>query len=221
MRYAALVITALGLFTANSAMAQDWGEYVSADERFGINFPGEPEIAEGTFETGSGLSFPASFFTASDAAGSYALTVVRFGDVDDAVRENLIEDTSDKLRAREGEITYDDIAVYDGMDTQMIQITNADGTKSYIAVMQPPEQSGLDRLYIAEGRVSANMPVPGHFQQSLFVVDPNGDRIRYQTDIEGTKFRVIPESGGQPYIAPECAPGLPCLIAEGAEGTDY
>lgn len=213
-----LLLSVTMMLTAQTAAAQDWGEYVSSEERFGINFPGEPEIAEQTFETGSGLTFPAKVFRASDSAGSYSVTVVRFGDVSDDVRENLIDDAADALRARNGDITYDEVAVYDGMDTQMIQITNTDGTKSYIAVLQPPEPSGLDRLYIAEGRVAGNMPVPGHFQQSLFVVDPNGDRIRYQSDIEGTKFRVIPGTGGKPYFAPECAPGLPCLLIDRANG---
>ena len=217
MRPSLLIASFAILTLAHSANAQEWGEYVNQEERFGVNFPGEPEITEQTVELASGRSFPAKIFRASDSAGTYSVVSVHFGEVGDEVRETLIEDAAEMIRMRGGEITYDEIAVYDGMDTQMMQLTNEDGTRSYIAILQPPESSGLNRLYIAEGRVAPNMPVPGHFQQSLFVVDPNGERIRYQTDIEGTKFRVVPGSGGQPYFAPECAPGLPCLIIEEAE----
>ena len=197
---------------AGAANAQAWGEYVSQEDRFGINFPGEPAITEAEYALASGLRFPAKTYRASDGAGDYSLIAVNFAGVSDDMRDGLIEDAANVVRARGGEITYDEVAVYDGMDTRMMQVTNEDGSKSYIAILQPPEPSRVDRLYIAEGRVGANMPVPGHFQQSLFVVDPNGERIRYQTDIEGTKFRVIPNTGGEPYLAPECAPGLPCLL---------
>ena len=216
LRYAFLLSASICLL-AGQAAAQDWAEFVSSDQRFGVNFPGEPSVAEGTFTTASGRSFPSKTYTASDSAGTYEVTAITFGDVSDDVRDGLIEDTANVLRARGGDITYDGVAVYDGMDTQMIQITNTDGTKSYIAILQPPKPSRLNRIYIAEGRVAANMPVPGHFQQSLSVVDPNGERIRYQTDIEGTKFRVIPGSGGKPYFAENCAPGLPCLLIDQAE----
>jgi hypothetical protein len=218
VRYA-LLLSTLMVMTSNLAAAQDWAEFVSTDERFGVNFPGEPNLTEQNFTTASGHSFPSKTYSASDNAGSYSVIAVRFGEVSDEMRESLIRDAADVLRARGGEITYDGVAVYDGMDTQMIQITNADGTKSYIAILQPPKANGLNRFYIAEGRVAGNMPVPGHFQQSLFVVDPNGDRIRYQTDVEGTKFRVIPGAGGQPYLAENCAPGLPCLLIDRAGET--
>jgi len=214
MHYRSLLGPAIFLFFANAAAAQSWGEFISQEEQFGINFPGMPEISEQTYELASGRSYPAKLFSATDSAGEYSVIVVKFGDVEDDIRESMIEDAAETIRARDGEITYDGVAVYDGMDTQMIQITNNDDTTSYIAILQPPEPNGVDRLYIAEGRVGSNMPIPGHFQQSLSVVDLNGGRVRYQTDIEGTKFRVIPDSGGQPYLAPECAPGLPCLLAE-------
>ncbi len=190
--------------------AQEWGEYVNPEQHFSVNFPGQPTITPTEYRLPSDHLFPALVFTASDGSGEYSVVVVDYTNAVDALRDQLIPLSAETIRRRGGEITYDDVAVYDGMDTQMMQIDNDDGTRSYIAIMQAPESAHLNRLLIAEGRVPATAPVPGHFQQSLSVVDAMGERMRYQTDIEGTKFRVIPGAGGAPLLREECAPGLPC-----------
>ncbi|MEE8439369.1 MAG: hypothetical protein V3S07_07250 [Micropepsaceae bacterium] len=58
------------------ASAQGWVEYVNIEERFGINYPGEPAQTQGTHTTISGRTFPTQIFTASDSAGTYTVTVV-------------------------------------------------------------------------------------------------------------------------------------------------
>ncbi len=52
-----------------------------------------------------------------------------------------------------------------------------------------------------------------HNYHPLPVIITSGEGC-WITDIEGNKFRVIPNSGGEPFLAPECAPGLPCLAYE-------
>jgi hypothetical protein len=208
-RFICVAVAALSL-TNQPAFAQGWAEYVNSEEHFSINFPGDPAVTETEYSFVSGHTFPARSYTASDGSGAYSLTVVHYDNAVPALREALIALAAETVRRRGGEITYDDIAVYDGMDTQMMQIDNTDATRSYIAIMKAPESAGLNRLLIGEGRVAMSAPVPGHFQQSLSVVDSMGERMRYSTDIEGTKFRVIPGSGGEPLLREECAPGLPC-----------
>ena len=205
--YAAMAAVIAG---STPAAAQEWAEYVNREQHFSVNFPGQPTIMPMEYRLPTGHAFPALAFNASDGSGAYSVVVVDYTNAVEALRDQLIPLAAETIRHRGGEITYDDIAVYDGMDTQMMQIDNDDGTRSYIAIMQAPESAHLNRLLIAEGRVSATAPVPGHFQQSLSVVDAMGERMRYQTDIEGTKFRVIPGAGGAPLLREECAPGLPC-----------
>ena len=209
-----LVLSLLMTVFSSSAFAQGWAEYVNQEERFGINFPGEPERVEGTFELQSGVSYPANIYRATDSAGSYALTVVNYEGANRDAIEMILDDAVDVMRESGGEITYDEVAVYDGMETQMMQFANADQSRRFVAIIHPPQSAGLHRLYIVEGAAAAGLPIPGHFQQSLFIVDMDGERVRYSTDIEGNKFRVIPNTGGQPLLAPECAPGLPCLAYE-------
>ena len=209
-----LVLSLLTAVISSSAFAQSWGEYVNREERFGINFPGEPERAQGRFQLPSGVSYPANIYRAEDSAGSYELTVVNYDGASREAIETMLDDAVEAMRNSGGEITYDEVAVYDGMETQMMQFANADQSRRFAAIIHPPQSAGLHRLYIVEGSAPAGLPIPGHFQQSLFIVDTNGERIRYSTDIEGNKFRVIPNSGGQPFLAPECAPGLPCLAYE-------
>ena len=209
-----LVLTAMISIYSGAGVAQGWAEYVNQEERFGINFPGEPEHAEGTFQLESGVSYPTNVYRAADSAGSYVLTVVNYeGENRDAI-ETILDEAIDVMRGSGGEITYDEVAVYDGMETQMMQFANADQSRRFVAVTHPPQSADLHRLYIVEGAAAAGFPIPGHFQQSLFIVDLEGLRVRYSTDIEGNKFRVIPNTGGQPLLAPECAPGLPCLAYE-------
>ena len=207
------ITMAVTVFTG-TAMAQGWAEYVNQEERFGINFPGEPERVASSFEMASGVSYPANIYRAEDSAGRYELTVVNYEGANRDEIETMLDDAIDVMRTSGGDITYDEVAVYDGMETQMIQFANADQSRRFVAITHPPASAGLHRLYIVEGAAAASLPIPGHFQQSLFIVDLEGQRIRYSTDIEGNKFRVIPNSGGEPFLAPECAPGLPCLAYE-------
>jgi hypothetical protein len=211
----AIFVFSLGLTFAmmlsGPVFAQGWAEYVNVDARFGINFPGEPVRSEDTYRTNSGTSFPAEVFTASDAAGTYSVTIVDYEGASDELRDTLLDDALEVYGNRGGEVTYEGFAVYDGMDSMMMQISNEEPSRSFLAITIVPRPSGNNKLYIVEGRVGLEQPVPGHFQKSLFIVDENGDRIRYNIDIEGSKFRVVPGTGGQPLLTPQCAIGLPCV----------
>lgn len=199
-------------------LAQGWAEYINLEERFGINFPGDPVRGATSFELG-GPAYPANIYRAEDSAGRYVLTVVNY---EGATRDQVAtihDDAIEVMRGSGGDITYDEVAVYDGMETQMMQFTNADQSRRFVAIIHPPTSADLHRLYIVEGYAAAGLPIPGHFQQSLFIVDLEGAKIRYNTDIEGNKFRVVPSpdggrTGGEPLLAPQCAPGLPCLALE-------
>ena len=137
------------------ASAQDWGEYVNIEERFGINIPGEPARTQETFRTASGLDFPAQVFTAFDGAGTYIVTVVRYSDLNHELFQTLLDDAVEAIRNRGGDVTYEGFNIYDGMDTISLQITNEDTSRSFYAITLPPRPSLTERLYIIEGRVDA------------------------------------------------------------------
>ena len=199
MRLVRLIPAVLALTISGQAFAQGWSEYVNAEDHFTVNFPGDPAIMESTYTLASGLVTPARLYTVESGPSTYMVTVVNFANAGAEDKAGAIAHAANAFRQRGGEVTYDDDANYEGMETQMLQMTNPDQTRSFIAITQPPPSAGLNKLYIVEGRAPASAPPPGHFQQSRAFRDDFNVRIRYDRDIEGNRFRVIPGSGGAPY----------------------
>lgn len=199
MRVSGLISAVLSMVVASPAFAQDWFEYVNQEERFAVSMPAAPQASEGTFRSASDAMLPARIFTAAAGDSVYTVTVVSYAGVDAEEYSGALEHAIETIRARPGEITSENDASYEGMDSRMLQLTNPDGTRSFIAVTLPPAVSRLERLYIVEGRAPADAPPPGLFQQSLSFRDEHGERMRYDTDIDGNKFRIIGDTCGFPY----------------------
>lgn len=204
-----LAVVTLSMVGAR-AMAQEWTEFVNMEDRFGVNFPAPPILSDSRFALPSGATVPARTYTVVSGTSRYSVTVVRYAGVAPEVENSLLLHAASTITGRAHEVNYDGDAVYEGMSTRMIQGTNPDRSRSFIAITQPPETSEINRLYIVVGTTPAGSPPPGLFQQSLSIRDRDGARMRYATDIEGTKFRVIPDSGGMPLLRRMCADGLPC-----------
>lgn len=198
MRFVGFIPAALVLIFSVPSLAQGWSEYVNMEERFSVNFPADPTMEEGNFRSQSGATLPTRIFTAVNGPSTYAVTVVDYSGVDAAEYDGALDHAVEMIRQR-GEITSENNASYEGMATRMIQMTNPDSTRSFIAVTLPPTISHLDRLYIVEGRSPASAPPPGLFQQSLSFRDEDGIRMRYGTDVDGNKFRIIGGTCGFPY----------------------
>ena len=79
-----------------------------------------------------------------------------------------------------GKVTYDGYTVVDGIQGHQLQITNADQSRTYIAI-----NLLAGRLYVLEARVPEGLPLPMLFQVSLQMLDENGNRLRYSTDGDG------------------------------------
>jgi hypothetical protein len=189
-----LVVTVLAL-SPLSASAQGWFEYVNQEDQFSVNFPSQPEISELTYLSETGASLPAHRYETSDGAARYTVTVV---DYSTAVPEdigNALHHAADSYRNGAGEVTYDDAGGVDGIDGRMVQLTNEDESRSFVQIAYH-----LDRLYVVDATVLAGSIVPGHFQQSLVMLDDQGRRVRYQTNEQGERYRVIPNSGGEPFV---------------------
>ena len=198
MKISAIIIATAGLFVASPVLAQGWFLYESEVDQFTVNFPSEPEMESSTYYLPSGRATSARIYTAIDDAGTYKVTVVDYGGLNSEEIASSIEDAADEFRHRDGETTLDEFGFFEGADSQIMQNSNTDGTRSYIVIAYLPERSGLPKLYILEGISPAGAEVAGVFQQSLGWVDSHGTRIRYQRDVEGNRYRVIPNAGGAP-----------------------
>ena len=180
-----LLLGCLILFVSVPAFAQEfpeWIEYVDRQEFFQINFPGQPTVKDIPYETQSGDTVPAKVYTANDGPATYAITVVNYKNAE-AVDYRGSEDWAAwEFRKRGGEVTYDAHAGTDGIAGHQLQITNPDGTRSYIGI-----HPHMRRLYIMEATAPADYPPPSDFPQTLSILDEQGRRIRYRRDDEGNR----------------------------------
>jgi hypothetical protein len=196
MRFGAIMIAVAGLTMSSPSFAQGWFLYESETDNFTVNFPSEPVRTNTTYYLRSGKATSGRIYTAMDENGTYKVTVVDYGGLSDREVADAIEDAADKFRDREGETTLDEFGFFEGADSQYMQTSNPDGTRSYIVVAFLPPRSGLRKLYILEGITNPGSVIAGVFQNSLGWVDSHGVRIRYQRDVEGNRYRVVPDQGG-------------------------
>jgi hypothetical protein len=189
------------VFLTSPAAAQGWFLYTSEEDNFTINFPDDPSIETTTYTSPSGHQLPARVYTAMDATGTYIVTAVDYENASAEEIASSIEDAADSFRMRDGETTLDEFGYFEGADSQIMQTSNPDGTRSYITIAYLLPTSGLHKLYIVEGIVPARGVTAGVFQQSLGWVDSFGTRIRYQRDVDGNRYRVVPDAGSTPLVS--------------------
>jgi hypothetical protein len=75
MRLSPVAIAALVCCVAGPAVAQDWVEFASQEDRFSIVFPGQPQITETTFRSEFGAELPARIYSAEIGPSRYSVTV--------------------------------------------------------------------------------------------------------------------------------------------------
>jgi hypothetical protein len=192
----------IGLLGAASGPlgAQGWFEFESIPDRFGVNFPSEPERSEFSYSSEFDATFPARVFTATAGSSRYSVTVVDFTDsarihaqmekVEAAQGANVwindqrasVARAAREFRQRGGEVTYDAWSHLDLVEGHQLQITNPDGTRTFAGIYMNGNSS---RLYVLEATVARGLPPPGQFQQSLRFLDESGERVRYRLEPNG------------------------------------
>jgi hypothetical protein len=180
MRVAGMIAGLLVLMLASPASAQVWGEFVSREDAFLVNFPGDPVKTEKPYKTAKGTQLTAHVYEAKAApdsifAGTYRMTVVDYakagGEIGTAVEEAAA--TFRKL----GTPKYDDRGNIDRIRSQRQTIDTADGARIMTEILV---EGG--KLYIVEANVSQKLPPPAQFQASVQILDKDGNRIRYEQD---------------------------------------
>ena len=212
------------LLMAGPAFAQEWLQYASKADFFGVNFPSEPKVQDIGYTTEFGITLPGHVYSADSGASRYSVTVVDYNDAEkihaarvDQCRKNggdgdlcqndwrgdvqgSIVHASWKFIQRNAKVTLFGWAVSDNVEGQRLQLTNPDGSRTFAAIYRHET-----RLYILEGTVPKGAPAPGLFQQSLMWLDAEGKPLRYRSIYttgysEGWKFPAPPppRTGGPP-----------------------
>ncbi len=183
MRIGKLILPAMASLYACSAAAQGWVHFADREEFFSVNLPLEPTVEEIIFHSEFHAELPAKVYTASDAQVDYTITVVNYA-ASNVPNPRKVYDLRGSIayaawniRQRGGEITYDAYAQIDRIDGHHLQITNPDQSRTFVAIHLHD-----NRLYILEAIASPGTPPPAQFQQSLSILDANGEPVRYDLD---------------------------------------
>ena len=186
MRIASYVLTAIVLLVSGPACAQDWIEYRNMEERFSVNLPGEPTVEDITITSQRGDMYPAKIFRANDGVSDYMVKVVDYTEaiVSDVRSSVSWEAWHYRMAARDngGEITFDGYAQIDRIEGHQLQITNADNSKTYVAIHHYNR-----RLYVLEATSPEGVPRPMLFQVSLMMYNANGEHARFTIDADGQR----------------------------------
>lgn len=213
------------LLVSSPVFAQEWIQYASKADLFGVNFPGEPKTEVISYTTEFGITLPGRVYRVDSGQSHYIVTVVDFTDAEkihtdraakcradggqsDACQNDWRSDVqgsmvfaASKFLKRDAKINFFGWSVVDQVEGLRVHITsNADGSKTFGEI----HRHGT-RLYILEATVPARAPVPGLFQQSLMFIDEEGRSIRYRSFYttgysEGWKFPAPapPRTGAPP-----------------------
>lgn len=146
-------------------------EYANQEYRFSINFPVEPTEHSITYTIADGRAVPASLFYAENRRGRFSVIAFRLPE-DAAHRSEQVAHIAQKMRDRPGEILYEDVNENDGFPLHLFTLEAPDRRRSMIGIMVHER-----RVYITEGNVAPGAPPPIQFQQTLFMLDEDGEKF--------------------------------------------
>jgi hypothetical protein len=193
MGFLRFIPAALILLTASPAFAQDWITYVSREDFYSVNFPGQPKVETMTWPSEYGAVFPGRVHTYVDGPSRYSVTVIDYTNAEkihaaltkpESFRDSIywqidiqasIQYAATKYRQREGvKVTYDAWHYIDLVEGHQLQITNPDQSRTFVAIYLHE-----NRLYVLDATVPRGAAQPGLFQQSLSFLDEAGNRVRH------------------------------------------
>ena len=188
------ILSASALSFSWLSFAQDWTEFVSMEDRFRMFGPDQPEVEEISYPSEYGVVYPARVYTYEDDPNRYSLTVVDYSDAQRIHSERTNKTSADdgsiywsvdvlgsiayaawNIRRRGGEVTYDAFHYIQRVDGHQLQITNANQSRTYAGIYLHDL-----RLYIVEATSPAGRPPPTIFQQSLELLNEDGETFNYR-----------------------------------------
>ncbi len=200
MRRISVMTAALILCASGASFAQEWIQYASRTDFFGVNFPSEPTTQDITYPTEYGITLPGRVYSVTNGQSRYSVMVIDYQDAEkihtaraEQCRKNggegdacqndwrvdvqgSIVHASWKFFQRNSKVTHYSRYVVDQVEGHQLQLLNPDGSRTFAAI-----QRHGTRLYVLEATVPKGAPAPGLFQQSLQFLDEEGKAIRYRT----------------------------------------
>ena len=201
---------ALVLLLSVPVLAQvEWTEFVSQQDRFTANFPGQPKVTETKFTSQFGHQLNARVYSVELAKDhKFLVTVVDYGNITELglAKQKACPAGSEACRGgngapgnstgpgyskadKAGAITYAtwQFLQRDAKLTHLLWTNISLVVGHQIRMINNADKSQVaasvfmheDKLYIAEGTVPAGYPEPGLFYQSLGWIDETGAAIRY------------------------------------------
>jgi hypothetical protein len=195
IRLKRLIPLVIILYLSQPVFAQGWMAYVSSEDRFSVNLPGVPEVRDITYPSEYGAVFPGRVYSLENGPSRYSVTVIDYRDAERIHAERTNKTEADSMpiywqidvqasiayaawhfRQRDAEVTYDAWHYVDLIEGHQLQLTNADQSRTFAAIYLHESL-----LYILEATVPPRAPPPGLFQQSLSLLDEEGNRVRYES----------------------------------------
>jgi len=194
MRLTSLTAALCALLLAHPAVAQEWTEYENRVDRFTIPAPGAPKIEAMTWDSEYGAKFPGRVYRWEQGRNRYSVTVVDYSDAE-RIHSELnhvayqggpgywtidimasIDYAAARYRQKPGvTVTYDAWHYIERVTGHELQLTNPDGTRSYIGIYLHD-----NRLYILDATAPESAAPPIIFQQSFGFLDANGKPVQYK-----------------------------------------
>ena len=202
MRWNPLVAVASVMLVATPSFAQEWVDYINHEDRFAVNLPGQPAIAEITWQGEYIVTYPGRVYTADTGTSHYSVTVADYSDARRKHQERVktckaaggdgdqcLERSSTDMRSAllyaswriiqkdpDAELTHLVYTQADRVEGDDVHLTHADGSRTFASVFMHD-----NRLYILEATVPKGAPQPLIFQQSMRFLDKDGNSVRYQS----------------------------------------
>lgn len=199
----------LVLSLAQPVFGQEWREYVNTQDGFGVDFPGQPRVAEITWQSEFGFMLPARVYSAERGQERYSMTVVDYNGIERQgwERSKKCPPGAETCQGQTGGVLFNVIGPsYATQDIRGALIYASlkfiqrdakvtafhwnftDLVQGYQLQLTNRDESRTfvsiymheNRLYVMEGTVPKGYPEPGLFQQSLRFVDKDGNGIRYE-----------------------------------------
>lgn len=208
MRLISVVTAAFILSWATPSSAQEWSDFVSRDDGFRVNFPGQPAVSQSTFKSEYGADLPARVYRATRGQERYSMTVVDYRPIEQILtaKAKTCPPFADERCTGFGAgaivgAGYWRTDIRGALVWASWQFMQRDAKVTHymwnfidlveghqLQLTNNADRSRTfvaiymhdNRLYIMEGTVPEGDPEPGLFQQSLGFVDKDGNGIRYR-----------------------------------------
>jgi hypothetical protein len=205
-----ILVIAVFLLGAGAAVGQGYEVYQHNADGFKIAVPGAPIMTTTTFMSEKGYRLPAHVHTVERGGEHYSITVVDYRPVEEMGKhraQNCVHKTelacegnpntgpgfwrhdvrgalvyaSHMFMKRNATLTDFVWANHDRIEGHELQLTNPDGSRTYVYITMHEM-----RLYITEATIPKGAAPATQFQTSMQLVDKDGEVIRYENYYNNT-----------------------------------